>query len=159
MDMAAVGRQLREQDNRGTSHPIFVIQQRNRVYGIADDHTEWVTWTDMEGHEIPSDLSRSLEVAYGAGIPAPEGFRRIGYIDLWDFVTACLTEQGAEDYIAANGHNLKDPRIYVTSGYRNYEWIALREMFLSHYDTRQLPDGTSEDQPPPEASGDSIEKS
>ena len=44
----------------------------------------------------------------------------------WVFATACFTEQGCKDYLAANGHNLKSPRVYVYSGYRNAEWIALR---------------------------------
>ena len=41
-------------------------------------------------------------------------------------MTACLTRQGAEDYIACNGHNLTKPYIYVESLYRNAEMIALR---------------------------------
>lgn len=43
------------------------------------------------------------------------------------FVTCCFTAKGCEDYIAANGHNLKKPRIYVESGYRNREWEIMRE--------------------------------
>lgn len=30
------------------------------------------------------------------------------------------------------GHNLKEPRIYVESGYRNKEWETMRE-FLKNY--------------------------
>ncbi len=48
----------------------------------------------------------------------------------WEFVTACLTENGAQDFINCNGHNLHSPRIYGWSGYRNREWINLRNYFL-----------------------------
>jgi hypothetical protein len=71
-----------------------------------------------------------LEAGRRAGAPTPEGFRRVGYLDTWDFVTACLTEAGADEYIRVNGHDLKEPRTYVTSGYRNQEWIDLRAFFM-----------------------------
>jgi hypothetical protein len=44
----------------------------------------------------------------------------------WDFVTACFTEQGCKDYLARDGHNLKEPRIYAAGSYRNSEWQAVR---------------------------------
>lgn len=50
----------------------------------------------------------------------------------WEFVTACLTDEGARAYMNANGHNLrKFSRIFVHSGYRNNEWIGLRNYLLS----------------------------
>lgn len=47
------------------------------------------------------------------------------------FVTACFTRKGAEDYLAVNGHNLRDPFIYVASAWRNKEMIELREAMLA----------------------------
>ena len=35
--------------------------------------------------------------------------------------------EGREAYLEANGHNLKEPRIYTESGYCNEEWKTLRE--------------------------------
>lgn len=50
----------------------------------------------------------------------------------WEFVTACLTDEGARAYMNANGHNLrKFSRIFVHSGYRNDEWIWLRNHLMS----------------------------
>ncbi len=40
--------------------------------------------------------------------------------------TCCFTEQGCKDYLAANGHNLRLPFIYVKSGFRNAEYIGIR---------------------------------
>ena len=42
-----------------------------------------------------------------------------------------FTEQGAKDYIKINGHNLREPRIYVESGHRNYEWREVRAHLMS----------------------------
>lgn len=53
------------------------------------------------------------------------------YVDQWEFVTVCFTEQACEDYIASNGHNLNEPRIYAASAYGNREMIAIREMLKS----------------------------
>lgn len=50
----------------------------------------------------------------------------------WEFVTACLTDEGARAYMNANGHNLrKFSRIFVHSGYRNDEWIGLRNHLMA----------------------------
>jgi hypothetical protein len=48
--------------------------------------------------------------------------------DKWEFVTACLTQKGCEDFIKADGHNYKRTRIYVASGYRNEEWQLIRDI-------------------------------
>ena len=74
---AGVGELIRTQDNRITSNPIFVVEQKR---GNA-----------------------------------------------WTFVTACLTEQGCKDYLAVDGHNLTNPRIYGPGGFRNQEWQNLRD--------------------------------
>jgi len=39
---------------------------------------------------------------------------------------ACFTEDGAQRVIAAQRHNLNDPRVYVASGRLNPEWVFLR---------------------------------
>lgn len=50
----------------------------------------------------------------------------------WEFVTACLTDEGARAYMNANGHNLrKFSRIFVHSGYRNDQWIGLRNHLMA----------------------------
>lgn len=45
-------------------------------------------------------------------------------------VTYCLTESAAQAYIDANRHNMKNPTIYATSLYRNYEMIAIRKFLM-----------------------------
>lgn len=121
---------LRTQDPWATSHPIFTVQQRFRIWGIDPDYTETFAWMNAEDQEVDPAMAATLEAGLRAQAPTPDGYRRIGYLDTWDFVTACLTEAGAQAYIDLNRHNLRDPRIYVASGYRNQEWIDLRAFFI-----------------------------
>lgn len=134
---------LRTQDNRITSHPVFIVQQRSRIWGMDPDYTETFAWLNAEGEEVDPAMAATLEAGRLACAPVPEGYWRVGYVDSWEFVTPCLTEAGAQAYIDVNGHNLKDPRIYVTSGLRNQEWIDLRA-FIEEQD-RQMPMPTAED--------------
>jgi hypothetical protein len=46
------------------------------------------------------------------------------------FVTACFTRKGAEAYIEVNGHNLREPFIYVASLFRNREMIDVRKALI-----------------------------
>lgn len=107
--LARIGDLLRTQDNRITNAPIFVVQQKRRIYGISREYTD------------------DFEVITGDYGPT----RRVGYLDTWEFVTACFTEQGCKDYIALNGHNLKEPRIYAEGSFRNHEWRAVRDYLMS----------------------------
>jgi hypothetical protein len=120
-------RLLRTQDNRGTAHPVFVVQQRQRICGVDDGYTEEFVWMDQEWNEVHDpELIEQLESA--GQLDSTKGYTRIGYLDIWEFVTACFTEQGCKDYIALNGHNLREPRIYVESAHRNHEWQAVRAL-------------------------------
>jgi hypothetical protein len=128
--MAEIGQAMMTQDNRGTSIPIFTVQQRFRVYGLNPDCAEGYEWSGDDGEKVPDDLAAHLEAGAAAGLVPPDGFRRVGYMDIWEFVTATFTENAANDYIARNGHNLREPRIYVESGYRNREWDDIRAFLL-----------------------------
>lgn len=55
---------------------------------------------------------------------------RLAVFDVWEFVTACFTEKGCKDYLAVNGHNLTEPRIYAAGSYRNEEFRTVREYLL-----------------------------
>lgn len=125
-----VGELVRTQDNRMTSHPVFVVEQQRQVWGVDTDYdNDGFEWLDDEGLVIPS-LARRLEKLSQKGGDTGK-YRRLGYRNYWEFVTACFTEQGCNDYLAANGHNLNETRIYVYSGFRNREWIELREAFTN----------------------------
>jgi hypothetical protein len=120
-----IGELIRTQDNRITSHPIFVVEEVETVYGVDPQYDGILAWVDGDG-QVPDEEAAELEAGYQDGNPIPKGYTRTGYVERWRFVTACFTEEGCKDYLRSNGHNLRRPRIYVHSGWRNAEWIELR---------------------------------
>lgn len=133
-DIPTISHNLHTQDNRITETPIFVVQQKRRIYGFEEGYTYDSVWVDQDG-ECADDKAAELEAADIAGeFPRnedDEDYRRVWYRDEWVFVQPFFTEQGAKDYIAINGHNLREPRIYVESGYRNEEWRIVREHLMA----------------------------
>lgn len=121
---------LSPQDNRATAAPMFAVQQRMRIYGLESGYGDGWTWVDEEGNEADPDAARVLSDNAARLRRRPLGWRRLGYRDTWEFVTACFTEQGCKDFIRINGHNLKDPRIYAYGSYRNHEWQTVRDHLL-----------------------------
>lgn len=122
--MAEIGQQIRAQDNLGTADPMFIVQEKRRIYGMNHDYTDNFVWVDEEGNEADAEQSAKL-----AGLTDGD-WTKTGYIDIWEFVTACFTRKGCEAYIAANAHNLNEPRIYVATAYRNREFIEVREWLM-----------------------------
>jgi hypothetical protein len=123
---------LHTQDNRITAAPMFAVQQKRRVYGIDTEYEPLIAWTNDEGFEASPEDAARFETAYDHDCDAEqEGYRRIGYHEYWEFVTGCFTEQGCKDYLARNGHNLNEPRIYAYGTYRNEEWKTIRDFLMS----------------------------
>lgn len=118
-----VSHELQTQDNLGTHLPIFAVRQRVRIYGIDPGYSEDYVWMENdEWEEVDEETAAKCEAYLESEFEEPKGYTRIGFIDRDEFVTSCFTRKGCEDYIAANGHNLTDPHIFVYSGYRNKEW-------------------------------------
>lgn len=127
--MKAIGERIRTQDNRCTDQPIFIVQQKRRIFGIDRDYTDDHAWVDNDGCEITcTEEIANLEELEDDGHCGD--YRKVGYVDVWEFVTACFTEQGCKDYLELNGHNLDKPRIYATSSYRNNEFRAVRDFLI-----------------------------
>lgn len=123
--LQAIGEQIRIQDNRATDAPIFIVQQRKRVYGLSLDYSDEYVWIDVANgcEEVDSEEAARLD----SGEEVSEDCKKVGFIDIWEFVTACFTEKGCQDFIALNGHNLTDPRIYAAGSYRNIEYRTVRD--------------------------------
>lgn len=130
MTPAEIGAELRGQDNRATAAPIFIVQKLRRVYGFDPQWGGDVVWM-FDHDEVDAEEAVQLEAQFEAGEEEPDGYTRTCYQDTWEFVTACFTEAGAKAYIQAEGHNLKQPRIYAHGSYRNEEWRAVRDLLLS----------------------------
>jgi hypothetical protein len=144
MTVEEIGQRLLTQDNQITSDPIFLVQQVHRQGGMDTRHCEKTLWYNSDNQEeADPEKQRAIEAAmastelsWGEKEAVAEGYTEIGYVDTWEYVTACFTEAAAKEYIEANAHNLNSPRVYVASGYRNHEWNAVRKhlMMLSARD-------------------------
>ncbi len=128
--LARVGRELVEQDNRGTAHPLFCVFDTFRVHGVGDEYTDLFEWIlDDDGEVVDDETEDALEDKYEAGEPTP-GYSRVGYINREQFITAFFTNDAAQSYVAANRHHLERPTVYPTSLHRSYEMIAVRKALI-----------------------------
>nr|EHA7563195.1 ead/Ea22-like family protein [Escherichia coli] len=112
-----IGENIRTQDNRITSDPMFCVYQKREIVVDADYDYDRIVWVDEDGNEANKHQSRRLELLHENFREPPEKWRRVAVKDIDEFVTCCFTEQGCKDYLAANGHNLRLPFIYVKSGF------------------------------------------
>jgi len=126
-----MGQQLRTQDDACTRDPIFVVQQRKRIYGMDGDYVDQFAWItdDADCDEADIEEAAKLEAKYESDEETP-GWMRVAYHDTWEFVQPFFTRAAAEAFIARNAHRLTDPRVYVDSAYRNPEWQAVREHLM-----------------------------
>ena len=135
-ELRKISERMKGQDNRITSHPIFVVQQRRRICGMD---TQWggdVTWL-FDGEEIidaNDDQIQKVKEYYEEHGEEPEGWVRTGYVDIWEMVQHFFSQKAADEYIERNRHNMTDPRVYVGSARRNNEWQAVRSVLLDLQD-------------------------
>lgn len=123
--LAKIAHLIRTQDNRATDAPMFIVQERKRDYGYDCDFCDEHVWLDTENDYVeatPAEV-RNLE----SGKMDGRRWQKTGYKDRWEFVTACFTEQGCKDFIAADGHNHGELRIYAAGSYRNHEFRFVRD--------------------------------
>lgn len=133
-----IGEDLRTQDNRFTAHPVFLVQQLEEVHGIDSAYTNEFVWVDDQGEPVDAPADEDNP---------PEDWERVGVLPRWTFVQAFFTERGAKAFVGAMAHRLREPRIYVETGYRNPEWQHVRALLGADphrgiYLTTRTADGT-----------------
>jgi hypothetical protein len=130
-ELELLGWKITHQDNRATSYPLYCVMEKHRI--LTEDGPHFV-WLDEDWEEFDEKTCERFERIYDwrRDHPILKDKYRQGYTLEDRFVTACFTEDGAKAYLAANGHNLKKPHIYVASMYRNVEMIRLRETLRDH---------------------------
>lgn len=128
--MKEIGELIATQDNRITDAPIFIVQQKREFVAHPDYDHDLIAWFDGDG-KANEEEAAALEAQYKDTHREPAGWTRATVGHYWDFVTACFTEQGCKDYIARDGHNLREPRIYAAGSYRNEEFRDVRKFLLS----------------------------
>jgi len=127
-----ISQSLKTQDNRITDQPIFIVEEKRRIYGFAQGYSDDYTWVNPDNdYDEPSELeAKRLDKLDKSGRTFGS-WEKVYYKDEWHFITACFTEQGCKDYIKANGHNHKELRIYAHGSYRNEEYRTIRDSLLS----------------------------
>jgi len=134
-NLKTIAHNIRTQDNRATSDPLFLVQQKGRTWGVDMAYTDTYEWVGTDDCELRPTPQQRLEFQR-SGPNGDDIWDCVGYVDHWEFVTACFTESGCRDYIRANAHNLNEPRVYCVSLYRNDEMIAVREMIIDEDETK-----------------------
>lgn len=125
------GELMRTQDNLGTSYPLFIVQQSRRLYGMDPNYVGEYDWLCENTELVADDVTASVLNCLDSQGMDTEGWHKVYYIDIWEFVTVCFTRLAAEDFIEVNEHRLKNPRVYVETAYRNPEMIAVQELLKS----------------------------
>ncbi len=129
-EMLALGERLRTQDNRCTDGPVFLIQIP-RSYECDPVEATEVHWFDQDHEQEDEEERKRLESEYQRFLLIPKGYTRRGLNFYWETVTACLSQQGCDDHIALNGHNLRGHRVYVVGSHRNDEWKTVRAFLMA----------------------------
>jgi hypothetical protein len=137
-DLNSIGERMRTQDNLATSHPLFVVYDKRRIWGMDPqwfDDTSHIGWRteDSEyslvvGNPGFEELEKARKSDYSDCVVDKEGvsWYRYAFVDVDRFVTVCFTMEAAKTYIEVNRHNLKVPFVFVESGYRNPEMQAVQ---------------------------------
>lgn len=140
-----MGHRIIEQDGRITAEPLFAVMQKREIVVDGDYDHDRIVWIGEEGREadeetavqlnamrndIDSDCFMDNEIKLIDEEEGTEEWRYLAIKDVDEFVTACFTEHGCEEYLKVNGHNLRRPFIYVFSGNRNAEFISLRKLMI-----------------------------
>lgn len=110
LTLQEIGERLLTQDNRCTDNPMFCVQQKHRT-AVPDGFSCDTVWV-LDGDEVDEGTEDAEEICY---------------VDRYETVMVAFTEEGCKEYLRQNGHNLKEPRIYVESFNRCPEMIAIRE--------------------------------
>ncbi|HCB0034051.1 TPA: ead/Ea22-like family protein [Klebsiella pneumoniae] len=123
-ELYTIGDLIRTQDNRITDQPMFVVFQKREIIGSDEHSPSRICWV-WDGEEVSELRAKRLEALYQDGRDT-RGYDRYAMQEVDEFVTACFTEHGCEEYLRQNGHNLRLPYIYACGSFRNNEYQLVR---------------------------------
>lgn len=140
---------IKTQDNRCTAYPLFVVFQKREIVTHEDYDHDFIAWFNEEGERANEETSKQLdemrkdidgnhfmedEIELGNDEDGITEWRQLAIKEIDEFVTACFTEKGCNDYLALNKHNLKKPYIYTESLFRNHEMLSIRDYILETFE-------------------------
>jgi hypothetical protein len=124
-----------------TEHPMFCLQIKRRDSGYDTSLSDNRCWYNYDLSEIVYDddsVETKDDLNFDEDSSEWEG--PYGYIDRWETVMIAFTQNGIDDYMKADGHNVKrrafrgNTRSYVESFHRCQEMINIRQ-FLLNFDS------------------------
>lgn len=122
---------VKDQDNYSTAHPQYIIQQRRRIYGMEQEYADHVAWR-YDGEEVTTTQDENcdevLEEFCKEAEISRDDVEEQGYIDIYEFVQPFFSERAALKFMENNKHRLTDPRLFIDSAHRNYEWQMIEEI-------------------------------
>lgn len=134
MSIATIAENLRTQDNRITDNPIFMVQVKVKELGDPDNGDPHY-WLDRSCDRVDEEKSAELDDAeyqdHHKDGSTTKGYHKVYYREVYQNHQPFFTEAGANEYIRINGHNLREPRVYVEGGWRNEEWRLIREHLMA----------------------------
>lgn len=136
-----MSKRLHTQNNRITATPLFCVYEKQEVVVPEEMHYDRICWfndenlcyADAETADKLEEYREDPDNYYWHDNEIEldgEVWRRFAIEEIDKFVTASLTEAGAQEHIEMNGHNLRRPFICVTSLFRTPEMIMLREWLM-----------------------------
>ena len=141
----AIGERLRDdlkENTHYTAEPMFCIQSLHRETGYDSSYADNRCWWNAELMEVVYDddndqQKQDLEFKLDEDGDPPEGWEGpFGYKDRWETVMVALTQEGLDNYMRQDGHNVKraafrgQTRTYVESFHRCREMIDLRAALI-----------------------------
>jgi hypothetical protein len=143
--MEKIAERMKGQDNLATADPIYMVVQDEIIVGLDPQwcagrehitwfHDDWYLFEGdgvkvYEGYEEETTFEK-LEDHWEETGEEVGDWTRTGYQIRSIYVQPFFSEKGAEKYIEENRHNLKNPRVFVESAYRNDEWQAARRYLI-----------------------------
>lgn len=129
--VGSLRQQLLTQDDRCTVDPFFVVFSKQEIVVDSEYDHDRIFWWHKEDHvEACERATRWLDYREDTWRDTGD-WVKLAVKEIDQFETACFTEQGCKDYLAANGHNLRKPYIYANSLFRNWEMLELRKMLMA----------------------------
>lgn len=128
--------QLKTQNNRYTSDPIFFVREEikePRPDEYSSDgiyYVETVTGDNIQYNNLIDMYRDLLESGYTKEEIRGEYFTQ-SYTEEVNVIQACFTEKGAQWFINRKKHDYNQLHIYVDSLYHNYEMRTLRNLLLN----------------------------
>jgi len=109
-----------------TANPVFIVQKRERVYGFDSDYVSDYVWINADNDHAEADerTARRLDALYDDGRCTKE-WKRVYYVDRWDYVCAHFTKEAATAFITRKGHDYEGLRVWVDSQYWCWEFNAI----------------------------------